>query len=274
VTHTVDIDFATRELYERIRNSSDFVTRVEQSRPNARLEGTVVIVPGAFYRTHPWTGADGHVIRDEAERLGATTEIIPLPNLAPLRQNARQICDWLRQCSAERVILVSLSKGSGDVKTALAEPDAGAAFARVVEWVNVSGALDGSPLVDWLLAGSLRSHWTRFLLWIRRHDAAAIRELAHRPGIPVMLPAHVRPIHVIGFPEKKNLSSAFALRCHRRLEHLGPNDGAGLLLTDALSWPGVVYPVWGADHYLRGMSAVARQVLSYLAETIRVQALA
>jgi hypothetical protein len=195
-----------------------------------------------------------------------------LPNLAPLRQNARQICGWLRRCSAERVILVSLSKGSADVKAALAEPDAGSAFAQVVAWVNVSGALDGSPLVDWFLAGSLRSHWTRFLLWIRRHDAAAIRELAHRPGIPVMLPAHMRLIHVVGFPERKNLSSAFALRCHRRLEDLGPNDGAGLLLADALSWPGVVYPVWGADHYLRGRSAVARQVLSYIAETIRVQA--
>jgi hypothetical protein len=252
------IDASTRALFEQL---PPWPLREPHT---ARLDGaTVVIVPGAFYQTHKDTGADGGVIREEAEHLGARTDIIPLPNLASLRSNARQICAWLNRRTDQRAILVSLSKGSADVKAALAEDPQ--AFTRVVAWVNVSGALDGTPLVDWLFSGTLRSHWTRFLLWIRRHDIAAIRELAHNPG-PIQLPAHMQAIHVVGFPERKHLTSAFARRCHKRLSHLGPNDGMGLLLADTLRWSGIVVPVWGADHYLCERRDLIRQVLGHLAE--------
>lgn len=251
-----NIDAATRSLYDQLS------LRSFSKRSPSRLNAMVVIVPGAFYRTHRWTGADGSVIRSEAERFGARTDIIPLPNLGTLDQNARQIHEWLNHHNNERIILVSLSKGSADVKRALAEPDV---FANVVAWVNVSGALNGTPLVDWLFSGTLRSYWTRFLLWLRRHDIDAIRELSHNPS-PFRLPAHMQAIHVIGFPEQKDLTSALARRCHRRLAHLGPNDGMGLLLADALRWPGIIYPVWGADHYLCERHDLIRQVLGFLSE--------
>jgi hypothetical protein len=247
-----------RELYENVR--SPLAAAIEAAPPIERLDATVVIVPGAFYRTHRHTGADGRVIRAEAERLGAQTDIIPLPNLGSIKHNARQICDWLSQRDDERIILVSLSKGSADVRAALAEP---AAFARVVAWVNVSGALDGSPLVDWLFAGTLRSYWTRTLLWIRGHDIEAIRELGHRPA-RFRLPPHIQAVHVAGFPEREHLTTVTARRWHKRIAHLGPNDGCGLLLADTLHWPGIVYPVWGADHYLCERRDLIRQIFSYL----------
>jgi hypothetical protein len=58
-------------------------------------------------------------------------------------------------------------------------------------------------------------------------------------------------IHVVGFPLREHLSSAWAQRGHARLAVLGPNDGGGILLADAIAREGLVYPVWGADHYLR-----------------------
>src|ERR1043166_2849105 len=125
------IDASTRALFEQL---PPWPLREPHT---ARLDGaTVVIVPGAFYQTHKDTGADGGVIREEAEHLGARTDIIPLPNLASLRSNARQICAWLNRRTDQRAILVSLSKGSADVKAALAEDPQ--AFTRVVAWVNVS----------------------------------------------------------------------------------------------------------------------------------------
>src|SRR5205814_7676611 len=110
-----------------------------------------------------------------AKLLGAQTAVIPLPNLGTLHNNAQQIREWLSQRDDERIILVSLSKGSADVRAALAEP---AAFARAVAWVNVSGALDGSPLVDWLFAGTFRSYWTRFLLRSEEHTSE-LQSLRH-----------------------------------------------------------------------------------------------
>ena len=57
-------------------------------------------------------------------------------------------------------------------------------------------------------------------------------------------------IHLLGFPLRQHLSNAIASRCHRQLARFGPNDGA-MLLAEACALPGLIYPVWGADHYLR-----------------------
>ena len=44
-----------------------------------------------------------------------------------------------RQCPHERILLASISKGAGDIKAALAEPGAAAAFRPVAAWLNLSG---------------------------------------------------------------------------------------------------------------------------------------
>ena len=58
-------------------------------------------------------------------------------------------------------------------------------------------------------------------------------------------------------------------RGYRRLSPLGPNDGT-VLLEDVFALPGRVYPVWGADHYLRpagrDMSQLVAGILGYLSE--------
>jgi len=277
-----DNDTATQALYERLRCSPEhgaFIKRVEARHDSAvRLPATVVVVPGAFYHTHHKTGADGKAILEEAARLGACTDRIPLPNLGSLQGNARLICDWLSQRN-RTMVLVSLSKGGADVKMALEEPGAADAFRNVAVWINVSGIINGTPLVNWLFAGTCRSYWTRFLLWARGYDFAAIRELDHRPGsaldFPVRLPTHLKAIHVVGFPQQTHLTHGYARRGYKRVAHLGPNDGAGILLADVLSWPGLIYPVWGADHYLQmtgnGRSEIIRRVLASVADELRME---
>jgi hypothetical protein len=281
------IDFATAWLYEQFRNSPVHGARMEQLQEgtepegdNRRQEATVVIVPGAFYREFPQSGADGRLVREEADRLGFATDFVSLRSFGSLRGNARILCDWLARDGRANLILVSLSKGGAEVKLALAEPDAAAIFRRVAFWMNLSGLLQGTPLVSWLLSRRLRVLWIRLLFWWRGYDFSVIPELARGPGTPLdgelRLPDHLRAIHVMGFPLARHMSNALSRRCYRRLRPWGPNDGAGILLADVCRLPGLVYPVWGADHYLRpagrDVRAITRHLLRYVRHELELQA--
>jgi hypothetical protein len=283
------VDFATCLLYQWLRRSpahGPFIRRLEALpatvSPGCRLDATVAVVPGAFYKEFPRSGADGRQVRAEAARLGCRTELIPLPGFRPLRQSARAICDWLSgRPEGERLILVSLSKAGGEVKLALTEPGAEWAFRNVVAWVNLCGLVRGTPLANWVLGGRLRSLWFRLLLWLYGYDFAGVRDLARGPGTPLdvelRLPPHLRLISVVGFPLESHLSNRLVRRNYRRLRPLGPNDG-GVLLADVCALPGLVYPLWGADHYLRPAGYDNRglvvRLLHYLREKWDAPALA
>src|SRR5581483_1217551 len=211
----------------------------------AAPSATVVIVPGAFYREFPHTGADGRVVRAEAEALGFATDLVPLVSFGSLRTNARILCDWLARDRRDNLILASLSKGGADVKVALAQPGAAEAFRKVAFWVNLSGLLRGTPLAGWVLASRLRAWWFRLLFRWRGYDFSVIPDLAYGPGTPLdtplRLPDHLRAIHVVGFPLARHLSNRLARRCYKRIRPLGPNDGAGIILADVCRLPGAVY---------------------------------
>ena len=277
------VDFATALLYDRLLRSAEhgpFMERLERlSKEDTRapvLDATVVIAPGAFYVEFPHTGADGRLLREEAERFGCRSEVVPLASFGSLRENERILRDWLLSRPPGNVILVSLSKSGAEVKLALAHADAPEVFRHVVCWINLSGLVNGTPLVDWLFAHKLRRCWVRFLFWVRRYNFKAIHDLARGPGTllacDLRLPQHMRAIHVVGFPLARHLTNALARRCYRRVRHLGPNDGAGILLGDVCRLPGHVYPVWGADHYLRprgcDLRGLARGIFLYLHEEL------
>jgi hypothetical protein len=255
------IDFATRLLFEAVSESprhAEFLERLESPSdgPWADTPPTVVIVPGAFYREDKSSGADGQAVIDIVRQFGCPTARIPLESFGPLRRNAAIIRDWLRaRPSGETVVMASLSKGGAEVKLALAEPDAAETFRNVCGWINVSGIYHGTPLITWL-----RSQWWRLpLIWLlfrlRGYSYSALWDLERRPGglldFDPPLPERMRVVHLVGFPQQRDLTTALARRGHRRLAPLGPNDGGPILLADVVRLPGHVYPVWGADHFLR-----------------------
>ena len=274
------IDFATALCYQAVcrdpRQETFLRTLAalpETMTPDCRLDATVAVVPGAFYREYPHTGADGRLLREVAAEFACPTELIPLPSFRSPRAAARLIVDWLaRRPNGERIVLVSLSKGGGEVKLALAEPDAEHAFRNVNTWVNLCGLLHGTPLANWAVARRLRALWFRLVLWMQGHDFTIVHELARGPGTPLdgalRLPAHLQLISVVGFPLRRHLTNGLARRCHRRLSPLGPNDGAGVLLSDVAEMPGLVYPFWGADHYLKpaniNVHGLVVRILHYL----------
>src|SRR6185437_15525244 len=215
----------------------------------------IVIVPGAFHVEYPHTGAGGERIMEIAETLGWPAERVPLPSLAPMEQNAAAIVEFLAVRPRRPTVLVSLSKGGADIRAAFERSDSARALGDVRGWVNLSGIITGTPLVGWLRARPLRCCGVRLLLRLRQQRFAVIDELRRGPDSPLQgrlrIPNWVNVIHVFGFPLVKHLSDSWARRGDKRLMPLGPNDGGGILLADVAQVAGQVYPVWGADHYLR-----------------------
>jgi hypothetical protein len=276
------VDAATTLLYRTVVESPRNAMFIERVRALSRdaatssppLETTLVIVPGAFYRENPKSGADGRIVREQAEHLGWATESIPIASLGSLDENARIIHDWLAERRKSRIVLVSLSKGGSDVKMALSLPGAEAAFARVEGWLNLCGILNGTPMVDWLLSSHLLAVLNRFYYRMRGQPLDFIGGLRRGPGRPLSvrlcIPDHIRMINVVGFPLRRQLSNGLARRCHRRLTPYGPNDGC-LILADVCALPGLIYPIWGADHYLRSgvdMKVLIASILKFLGQEL------
>lgn len=252
-------DFAVALLYQRMRCASRHAATIRDIErrtrgPAARSRFRIGIVPGAFHREPMGTGANGRRLVSLLERCGCRAEIIGTDSFGSIAGNARIICQWLRAADQDTV-LVCLSKGAAEAKVALASPDGLDAFSRVRCWLNVSGILNGTPLVQWLSTQRFRSAAIRFYFGVRGYDFGVLDEMRFGPATLLdfdpPIPPAMQVVHLIGFPRLADLSSPMARRQHRRLLPLGPSDGGGILLADACRFPGTVYPVWGADHYLR-----------------------
>ena len=275
------VDFATSLLYHRVRNDGrnrPYIARINRLRTGeahtpaqARNELIVAIIPAAFYKEKPHSGADGRVIRNAAARLGLRSELVPVHSTGTLAQNSSILLDWLKQRAGQKAILVSLCKGGADVKFAFARPGAPEQLQHVLAWVNVCGTLNGSLIAAWLLKTKVRTVATWVVLKSGGHKLAFLRELvpsASNPlSGPIMLPPQMKLISIAGFPLRRHLSNGFMRRCHTVLSERGPNDG-GLLLADVCQVPGAVYPVWGADHYLRPDDRAEQIIAAVLSDLI------
>lgn len=252
------LETATALLYDRILKRPEnraFLDSVLMGPPPAPPMHSIIvgIVPGAFYREHPHTGADGARIAALLAELGMTYEVIPIQSFGRVNHNARILSEWLRAQGSKQVLLVTLSKGGADVKAAL-NLRGEAAWGHVKAWVNVSGLVQGTPLIAWFRDRPLRLIGIRFLLWCRGQRFSAADDLRHQGAGPRSswppLPSNLRLVHVLAFPLARHLRHRWAFRAYRRLAPLGPNDGGGILLEDAARVPGIVCPLWGLDHYL------------------------
>ena len=254
------IELATAILYDRLRGSEQhgqFIRRVEAQlacpAESPLLDAHVGVVPGAMWQHYPHTGADGEWIIRILRELGMSAQRIAVPGFGTLDENAGVLLNWLNAHLDRPVVLVSLSKGGPDVKRALGV--APGSFDRVRAWVSVGGSMQGSPLVRWLDDRPMRKLGLRLLLRLRGEGLHGIDDLRRDPGAPLWnwpaLPNHLRLTHVMSFPLRRHCTHKWAGRGYQRAAPMGPNDGGGILLGDVTTWPGHVYPIWGADHYLQ-----------------------
>lgn len=279
------IDFATAAFYAavtRVPANVEFATAVTTASVDATsAPDLVALVPGAFYREHTNTGADGSRVLGIARELGWPVATVPIASFGPVDDNAATIVRWLLQCPERQIALISLSKGGAEVKRALSHAQARDAFAKVTAWISFSGIVQGTPLIGWLRARPLRWWGVHVALWCRGHRTRALLDLQHGAAAPLTpwpdVPPHLRIVHVCGVPLRGHLRHPWAARGYERLAPLGPNDGGGILLGDMAGLPGIVFPVWGADHYLEPAwdpaSLFRNVVIAALSRVARSQAI-
>ena len=108
---------------------------------------TLVIVPTMFFREHPELGGDGALIAQVAERVGVPTLRAPVLSLGSVAENTARLLEALSKVEGPFWV-ATLSKGGLEMKEALRTAGGGDVFSRLRGWVNISGALGGSRIVD------------------------------------------------------------------------------------------------------------------------------
>lgn len=262
---SVRADPKNRGLWEALQGSRT------PRRPLAR-DLRIVLVPGILYRDFPHTGADGAVVREIAARLGIPFDIVPVDGTEGLERAADLIIGRLLVIpEASRVLLFSLSKGSAEVRHALGRHQARSAFGRVHAWISVSGLPFGTPTAESVFRRPLARAWISAFFWLRRWRLERVRELlSHRPGACFEIPPHLHFVQIAAFPLHHQLRDRRSRRFQRRLAAFGPNDGFAVL-AELAALPGSLYPVWGADHYLRGgpvLSVAITRLIEYLSSNL------
>ncbi len=234
---------ANRDLARRLSAPLEAARRDPQAASAALRErigrlGLVPLrVPGLFYETHRWTGADLAAVETWLDRPVA---MLRTGEVATVEQNARIVAAELRGLTGKtrRALVVSASKGSAEVRAAL-EADASLG-ARVAIWIDLVGVLEGTALTDAGVAPD----------WLPRETAPSLSRAVRLPAAaPERFPPLTRAVHVAAFPRAGDVSAA-ARAPFARQRPLGPNDGY-VLLDSYLRAPGRVVIVHGVDHYLR-----------------------
>jgi hypothetical protein len=272
------VDFATALLYARLCDSAEHgptITCLDAAAPEPGTESEgasrgsrvaqastmptdrsrirVAIVPGGCHEESADSRRCWQQVREAIRGFGLVADVVPTLSFGDLRDNGQRLVAMLESEPDARWIVVSLSKGSAEVKLALR--DSPAAFCHTDAWINLSGMLYGSQWVRWLLDRPLSRLSARCWCGYWRYRFAVLEQLRREDGslldFDLRPPQHLRVIHVAGFPLAGDLTHPYTRRSFQRLAELGPNDGMGVMLGDLVRAGGMIYPVWQADHFLR-----------------------
>ena len=259
LVQSIGLDQATLLLYQSICESSqygpaiDSINRMRDMDTSDDGNTRMLIVPGFLHQEFPESGADGRLVIDAAKQIGLDYEILPSPSTGRLVDNAKLLLNYLETHSDSRLVLASICKGGSEVVAAMQLEPTCEQFSNVVGWVNVCGVVRGSPVVDRVSKQRLRMLGLRFFFALRRWTMASLLDLRYEGGMleaGFKPPSHMNIVHAVGFPTEEDFTLAKLRSFHHQIGDLGPNDGV-ILLHDALRAAGVVYPVLGADHYMR-----------------------
>jgi hypothetical protein len=270
----------TESLYAAIRADSkncELIAAVEDQssgalHPNFSGSGTtLVMVPGIFYKDYPHTGADGAALKKIAAALDLPVVVIPLDGTKGREAAIATIVEWLgtRIESAGPIVLVSLSIGTTEVAATLAKGEHQSAFDRVVAWISVSGLPFGTRTLEYALRNPVRGVFLRALCKLKGWDLALIRDLLlHRPTLQFTVPPQMMFIQAVAFPLREHLKDRRSRRFQEQLALYGPSDGF-VLLEEIARLPGLIYPLWGADHYLQGRDDLELRIAKLVGYVMR-----
>jgi hypothetical protein len=218
-------------------------------RPSA-FPYTLVFAPSWLYKSHPETGSDFALERGLVTRLGIPNSLIASGQSDSVEANAAVIADTLRTigCSSGPIVVVSASKSGAEAALALTGLTP-AESTCVVAWINIAGALGGTPLADAALRPPAK--WlARGIFWVSGWSWDALESLATGPSRRRLdgrrMPETITVLNIVAVP----VSGSVGYQVYGGYQVLGshgPNDGV-VLLADTV-WPNSINLVaLGADH--------------------------
>lgn len=228
----------------------------------------LLIVPGMNFVKHPETGASGDLVAAIGRRLGFDVGILKVQPMGSTSENAALLEQQLRARPPDPVWVISLSKGTADFRGALS--GLGGWPRWLSGWVNLSGVFQGTPVAN-RITGSrdLPTLALRALIAVGNLVARNIPEMRTDSALwaaSVAPPQPDRLVHVIGYPPAWTVEMRISHHYKWLAKHFGPNDGV-IPLSECLDYPGRIYPVWGADHFMRGpdLARLVYRLLHYVA---------
>jgi hypothetical protein len=210
----------------------------------------MLFAPSWLYKSHPENGSDFANQRRILETLGVQNRLVESGESDSVEDNAAVIVRAIREtgCGAGSIVLVSASKSGAEAAVALASLTAEEA-ACVAAWINIAGALRGTPLADSAL--SVPARWlARGIFWLSGWNWDALASLeterSRRRLEGLRLPETITVLNVVAVPVSGSVGYQ-VYPGYQVLSSRGPNDGV-VLLADTV-WPGGVNVVaLGADH--------------------------
>jgi len=233
-----------RFLQEGAERSADALRR-----PHA-FPYTLMFAPSWLYKSHPENGSDFANQRRILDTLGVRNRLIESGESDSVEDNATVIARTIHEvgCAAGPIVLVSASKSGTEAATALSGLTAEDA-ACVAAWINIAGALRGTPLADSALRVPVK--WlARGIFFLSRWNWDALESLetgrSRRRLETLRLPETVTVLNVVAVPVSGSVGYQ-VYPGYQVLSAHGPNDGV-VLLADTV-WPrGINVVALGADH--------------------------
>ena len=270
------MDVATMLLYQSIRAApqhSAFIDDVDTQpvhRDHTPVDDKILFIPALFHGHYPETGADAKLALDIARACGFQVETIPVRSVTTVSENADIIANFLAKEKARRLWIFAVSKGSADFRLFLQRHPQSPAIARIAGWINACGLPAGCQIADYNIATPMRRLSYRFICRMLGSSIELLRELSTAHAFwqsPLVLPAGMRAINFVAVPLGCHIQTSLVGR-YSAISASGPNDGM-VSCRDSVIDAGVIYPVWGCDHFFRGPQVV--QLLYRFFSWLRLQ---
>lgn len=225
-------------------------TSIQKKYPKTKIK--LFIIPAFFYQEYPEVGGGGKHVLEVAESCGIDAEIIPIKSTGSVSENSLIIRQSLQTCEAKEIWIMSMSKGSAETRMVFQDHSDSIPVERIKAWFNVSGLANGCHLIDHMMRTPVSRIKTRTLCAATGASYKGLEELlTQQPNWKkqIILPESIKVYNIFGVPLLSHVQKTLISRFNR-LKHLGPNDGM-VLLSKAFLPTGPIYPLWGADHFLR-----------------------
>lgn len=275
-------EIASMVFYQSVLESkfdSEFIslvntTKLSEADKEFNRKTEIAFIPSSFSNSGLKWSSEGEKILDGCRALGFRTEIVDTLPTRTLSENAVIIGEYLRECTAQSIILVSRNRGSAEVRMLIQQRGSDALeFDKLKGWVSITGLINGSRLLEKIVKGQSES-WREKLFGkifdyksrLSGESRIACGQVA--PGYSaweqdLKLPSATQFIQLLGVSRARHLSRFKKMMAVSLQKTVGPNDGV-LMLEESWVRQGLRYPLWGlhsGSDYLSYKNVLERALL-------------